>query len=67
MEFNVLTIKLIKNELKSLDVEKIIILKQDKNTNRLFEITRAELILKGELIKLLETQLNKKNNLKKAG
>ena len=55
-----LTIGGIKSELKKLTSEKYLIMSTAVNTARLFEITRAESLLKDELIKLLETQLNKK-------
>lgn len=55
-----LTIGGIKQELRKLKSEKKQIMNTAVNTNRIIEITNAETHLKDELIKLLETQLNKK-------
>lgn len=62
-----LTIKSIKEQLKMIQLEKVSILNTDKCFTRLIELRQLELILSKELIGLLETQLNKKNNLRKAG
>ena len=62
-----LTIKSIKQQLKMIQIEKVSILNTDKSFTRLIELRQLELILSKELIGLLETQLNKKNNLKKVG
>lgn len=62
-----MTIKMIKNELKMIQTEKVSILNTTKNFNRLLELKNAELYLSSELIKILEIQLNKKNNLRKVG
>lgn len=62
-----LTIKSIKEQLKMIQIEKVSILNADKSFTRLIELRQLELILSKELIDLLETQLNKKNNLKKVG
>lgn len=62
-----LTIKSIKQQLKMIQLEKVSILNTDKSFTRLIELRQLELILSKELIGLLETQLNKKNNLRKVG
>ena len=62
-----LTIKLIKQQLKIVQVEKEKEINSNKNFQRLIELKNAELDLNKELVKLLETQLNKKNNVIKAG
>lgn len=62
-----LTIKSIKQQLKMIQLEKVSILNTDKSFTRLLELNNAELMLTTELVKLLETQLGKKNNLKKVG
>ena len=46
---------------------KVSILNTTKNFCRLLELNNAELMLTTELVKLLETQLGKKTNLKKVG
>lgn len=61
-----LTIKLIKQQLKIVQIEKEKEIKSNKNFQRLIELKNAELDLNKELVKLLETQLNKKNNVRKA-
>ena len=61
-----LTIKSLKEQLKMIQVEKVSILNTDKSFTRLIELRQLELMLSKELISLLETQLNKKNNLRKA-
>lgn len=62
-----LTIKSIKEQLKMIQLEKVSILNTDKSFTRLIELRQLELMLSKELIGLLETQLGKKNNLRKAG
>lgn len=62
-----LTIKLIKQQLKIVQVEKEKEINSSKNFQRLIELKNAELDLNKELVKLLETQLNKKNNVRRAG
>ena len=62
-----LTIKLIKEQLRLIQVEKEKEIKSNKNFQRLIELKNAELDLNKELVKLLETQLNKKNNVRRAG
>lgn len=62
-----LTIKGIKQQLKMIQLEKVSILNTDKSFTRLIELRQLELMLSKELIGLLETQLSKKNNLRKAG
>ena len=61
-----LTIKMIKQQLKMIQAEKVSILNSTKDFCRLLELKNAELYLREELITLLETQLNKKNNLKRS-
>ena len=61
-----LTIKSLKEQLKMIQLEKVSILNTTKNFTRLIELRQLELMLSKELISLLETQLNKKNNLRKA-
>ena len=61
-----LTIKLIKQQLKIVQVEKEKEINSSKNFQRLLELKNAELDLNKELVKLLEIQLNKKNNVRKA-
>lgn len=60
-----ITIKLIKQQLKLIQTEKVSILNTTKDFCRLLELKNAELYLSRELITMLETQLNKKNNVKK--
>jgi len=60
-----LTIKMIKQQLKMIQAEKVSILNTTKDFCRLLELKNAELYLSKELITMLETQLNKKNNLKR--
>lgn len=60
-----MTIKMIKQQLKMIQAEKVSILNTTKDFCRLLELKNAELYLSSELIKLLETQLNKKTNLKR--
>lgn len=62
-----LTIKLIKQQLKIVQIEKEKEINSNKNFKRLLELKNAELDLNKELVKLLETQLNKKNNVRKVG
>lgn len=62
-----LTIKMIKSQLKMIHNERVSILSTTKDFTRLLELKNAELYLKNELITMLETQLNKKNNLRKVG
>lgn len=62
-----LTIKLIKQQLKIVQIEKEKEINSSKNFKRLLELKNAELDLNKELVKLLETQLNKKNNVRKVG
>lgn len=62
-----LTIKLIKQQLKIVQIEKEKEINSSKNFKRLLELKNAELDLNKELVKLLETQLNKKNNVRRAG
>lgn len=62
-----LTIRLIKQQLKIVQVEKEKEINSNKNFQRLIELKNAELDLNKELVKLLEIQLNKKNNVRKAG
>lgn len=64
---DMLTIKSIKEQLKMIQLEKVSILNTDKSFTRLIELRQLELMLSKELIGLLETQLNKKNNLRKVG
>lgn len=61
-----LTIKLIKEQLRLIQTEKEKEINSSKNFQRLLELKNAELDLNKELVKLLETQLNKKNNVRKA-
>jgi hypothetical protein len=61
-----MTIGGIKTELKKLRSEKKEAMNSGFNTNRLLEITYAETLLKDELIKLYETQLNKQKLIKGA-
>lgn len=61
-----MTIKLIKQQLKMIQAEKVSILNTTKDFCRLLELKNAELYLREELIKLLEQQLTKKNNLKRS-
>lgn len=61
-----ITIKMIKQQLKMIQAEKVSILNSTKDFGRLLELKNAELYLREELITLLETQLNKKNNLKRS-
>ena len=49
-----------------IQAEKISILNTTKDFCRLLELKNAELYLSSELIKLLEQQLTKKNNLKRS-
>jgi hypothetical protein len=58
---NMMTIKTIKNQLKLCKNEEL----HTQSLNRKLELRNLELLLKSELIQLLETQLNKKSNLKK--
>lgn len=60
-----MTIKIIKQQLKMIQAEKVSILNTTKDFCRLLELKNAELYLREELITLLETQLNKKNNVRK--
>lgn len=62
-----LTIKSIKEQLKMIQIEKVSILNTNKSFTRLIELRQLELMLSKELVSLLETQLNKKNNLRKVG
>ena len=62
-----LNIKMIKEQLKLIQTEKISILNTDKSFTRLLELKNLELMLTAELVKLLEIQLGKKNNLRKVG
>lgn len=62
-----LTIKLIKEQLRLIQTEKEKEINSSKNFQRLLELKNAELDLNKELVKLLETQLNKKNNVRRAG
>jgi hypothetical protein len=64
---DMLTIKGIKEQLKLIRAERVSILHSTRNFCRLLELNNAELMLSKELIGLLETQLNKKNNLRKVG
>lgn len=64
---DMLTIKSIKEQLKMIRAERVSILHSTRNFCRLLELNNAELMLTTELVKLLETQLGKKNNLRKAG
>ena len=61
-----LTIKMIKQQLKMIQAEKVSILNSTKDFSRLLELKNAELCLSRELITMLETQLSKKNNLKRS-
>ena len=61
-----LTIKMIKQQLKMIQAEKVSILNSTKDFSRLLELKNAELYLSRELITMLETQLSKKNNLKRS-
>lgn len=61
-----LTIKLIKEQLRLIQTEKEKEINSSKNFQRLLELKNAELDLNKELVKLLEIQLNKKNNVRKA-
>jgi hypothetical protein len=62
-----LNIKMIKEQLKLIQTEKISILNTDKSFTRLLELKNLELMLTAELVKILEIQLGKKNNLRKVG